>query len=127
MAGSSNTGSGLVRLGIYNNSSNVPSTVKLDAGTVATTAGANTYTITINHALTEGWYWLACNVVTAASTNSFFSFGSGAVNPFADLGLTAFNTAPIAGYSQSVNVTSGFATATSLTAVTTGMGTGLVA
>lgn len=115
-----NTGSGVVRIGIYNNSSNVPSTVLRDAGTVTTTAGANTYTITINQALTTGWYWLAANTVTASTNNSFAIVSSGNPSPFADMGTLVLNAAPVVGYSQSVNATSGFATATGLTAITTG-------
>jgi hypothetical protein len=59
-AGYSATGN--VRLGIYQNSAttNLPSTLLLDAGTVSVTANS-TYEITINQAITAGWHWLAIN------------------------------------------------------------------
>jgi hypothetical protein len=66
-------GTGAVRLGIYNNDSATgkPSTVLLDAGTVATTAASTNYEITISQSLTAGYYWLAFNMQTAAATPTF--------------------------------------------------------
>jgi len=47
-----------VRLGIYNDSTGVPGSLVLDAGTISTTTtGAKT--ITISQLLAAGWYWLA--------------------------------------------------------------------
>lgn len=47
-----------LRLGIYTDSTGVPNTLVVDAGTVsAATTGAKT--ITISQALSAGWYWLA--------------------------------------------------------------------
>ena len=64
------TGSGVVRLGIYNNDSTTgkPSTVLLDAGTVATSAASTVYQITISQSLTAGTYWIALNSQTASGT-----------------------------------------------------------
>jgi hypothetical protein len=69
---SSFSGTASVRLGIYNNSAGAPSTVVLDAGTVSATAASTFYQITIDQELDEGWYWLAANTQTAASTNNFW-------------------------------------------------------
>ena len=79
--GASFTGSGVVRLGIYNtDSSNKPSTVLLDAGTVSTTAGGTAYEITINQAITAGFYYLAFNSQTNATTNAFYGVGGSDAN-----------------------------------------------
>lgn len=48
----------VVRLGIYSDSNGVPGSRVIDAGTVST-ATIGTKEITINQALTAGWYWLA--------------------------------------------------------------------
>jgi hypothetical protein len=111
-------GTAVVRLGIYNNSStDQPSTVLLDAGTVSPTAASTGYQITINQTLSQGWYWLAINCQTAATTNNHAGVqgGSGSV------GLTGqtLGGAVFSGYQESVNVTSGFATAGTVTGSTT--------
>lgn len=49
----------VIRLGIYNSSGGKPSTLLVDAGTVAGTSTGEKE-ITISQALTPGWYWLAC-------------------------------------------------------------------
>jgi hypothetical protein len=69
------SGTATVRLGIYNNGTNVPTTVVLDAGTLSATSASTFYEITINQQLSAGWYWLAFNSQTNATTNSF-SFNS---------------------------------------------------
>lgn len=73
------SGTGTIRLGIYNMDATTqrPSTVRLDAGTVSATAASTNYEITINHTVTEGWYWLAVNVQTLASTTSIVGYASG--------------------------------------------------
>ena len=62
-----------VRLGIYNNSTNRPDTVLLDAGTVNVLTANTQYTITINQTINPGWYWLAFNMQStgAGGTHSF--------------------------------------------------------
>ena len=55
-----------VRLGIYKNSANLPSTLVLDAGTIAGD-NATAQSITISQALTPDWYW-ACGVVQNVTT-----------------------------------------------------------
>jgi hypothetical protein len=66
------SGTASVRLGVYvNNTNGNPSTVAFDAGTVSCTAANTFYEITISETLAEGWYWLAVNTQTAASTNTF--------------------------------------------------------
>lgn len=53
------TGSPVVRLGIYSDSSGVPGTLLLDAGTIDGTS-ATYQEITISQALTAGRWWLVC-------------------------------------------------------------------
>lgn len=84
------------RLGIYSDTSGVPNALVLDAGSVATTAGAFA-TIAINQALQAGWYWLACAVQGAAG-NLFSSSANSAVD---GVPVTApFSTGPVSGYLQ---------------------------
>ena len=70
---SSFSGTAVVRLGVYNASGGVPTTVVFDAGTVSATASSTNYEITISQTLSAGWYFLAANTQTAASTNTFAS------------------------------------------------------
>jgi hypothetical protein len=116
-ASASFLGSASIRLGIYNNSAGVPSTVLLDAGTVAPVAASTGYSVTISQALSVGYYWLAFNTVTAATTNSFTSNGAVVWNVM-NLGSTSAGTNYAVGYSEAVNATSGFATAGTLATVT---------
>jgi hypothetical protein len=69
--GASFSGSGVVRLGIYDDSGGQPSTVVLDAGTVATSASNTAYEITISQTLSAGIYWLAFVSQTNATTNNY--------------------------------------------------------
>jgi hypothetical protein len=114
------SGTATIRMGIYKDNGGVPNTVLLDAGTVSATAASTNYSITISQAITAGWYWLALNWQTAATTNSFdgFTNGIGVPNPLYPRLLTNGNAQ--LGFSQSVTVTSGFATAASLSDTGTG-------
>ena len=113
ITGSAFVGTGSARLGIYNNSATyAPSTVLLDAGTVATTGVSTVTSITISQALSVGWYWLAMNSVANGSTNSFTT-ASGAVYNSYNLGASSPANNYFSGYSETVNATSGFATAVS--------------
>jgi len=113
ITGSTFVGTGLARLGIYNNSSTyAPSTVLLDAGTVATTGTSTVTSITISQALSVGWYWLAMNSITNGTTNSFTT-ASGSVYNSYNLGASSAGSNYSSGYSETVNATSGFATAVS--------------
>ena len=108
------SGTASMRIGIYNsNASGAPSTVFLDAGTVAPTAASTEYSITVNTALTPGLYWLAMNTITAATTNIILSHASQSGQLPYDLGLTTVNGSSPLGYSQTVNAASSFATAVS--------------
>jgi len=79
-SGISFVGTSTVRLGIYNNTSGLPSTLLLDAGTISATAGNTTYQITVSQAVTTGWYWLAfCAQGTAATTPQFFGNQQGII------------------------------------------------
>lgn len=113
--GSSFSGTATVRLGIYNTTSGLPSTVLLDAGTVSATAASTDYSITISQAVGIGWYWLVMNTQTAAASNNFQSItGSTAAGANADLGASSTTNSLRTGYQQA-SVTGAFATATSLT------------
>jgi hypothetical protein len=112
--GTTFSGTASVRLGIYNSSAGLPSTVVLDAGTVSATALSTSYTITISQQLTPGVYWLAANSQTAATTNTYIGIGSNGAGTFTGQPFSsAFAT--ISYYTQS-SVTGAFATATSLSA-----------
>jgi hypothetical protein len=105
--GSTVTGTSTVRLGIYNNSNKKPTTVLLDAGTVAATATSTIYSITIDQTLNPGWYWLAHVVNSTTGTHTFIQVGDAL--PFGQMPLTAtFAFQP--NYSQT-GVTGAFATA----------------
>jgi hypothetical protein len=110
------TGSGTMRLGIYNNSNKRPSTVVLDAGTVAFLAATTVYAITIDQTLTPGWYWLAAVMQSSGGSTSFTTIGD--VVPFNVMSLNATFNAFQSTWSQT-GVTGAFDTAASLTATTT--------
>jgi hypothetical protein len=104
-----------MRLGIYNNSNKKPSTVVLDAGTVAFSATTTVYAITINQTLTPGWYWLAAVMQSSGGSTSFTTIGD--VVPFNVISLTTtFNG--LQPTWQQTGVTGAFATAASLTSTT---------
>ena len=67
------SGSGVMRLGIYNNNNDLPGSLLLDAGTISATAANTNYEITINQSLSPGLYWLATVSQTNATTNSYNS------------------------------------------------------
>jgi hypothetical protein len=109
-SGSFFTGNTTVRLAIYNNSNAAPSTVVLDAGTVNVTFAATNYEITINQSLSKGWYWLAANTQSLTGVNGFATIPIsstlhsqllGSSSPGGNQGY----------YTQSVNVSTGFTTA----------------
>lgn len=115
--GSTYSGTGSVRMGIYNNDGAYkPSTVLLDAGTVATTAANIVYEITISQTLSAGSYWLAFVVQTAPTVSTYVGIGSTSGYPIA--GVSQSNTALTAtttgGYIQT-GITGAFATAGTLT------------
>jgi hypothetical protein len=61
------TTAGTVRLGIYSDTNGAPSSLVLDAGTVAFSAVSTSYLITISQSLNAGWYWLAFNMQTGSA------------------------------------------------------------
>jgi len=107
---------GTIRLGIYNNSNKRPSTVVLDAGTVAFSAISTIYAITIDQTLTPGWYWLAAVMQSSGGSTSFTTVGD--VVPFNVISLTSTFNGLQPTWSQT-GVTGAFDTAASLTATTT--------
>lgn len=116
-------GTGSVRLGIYNNDSATgkPTTVVLDAGTVATTAASTIYQITISQSLSAGAYWLAFNMQTAASTPTYR--GNFPVVASALGYVTSTTGSPIsdAGLWTQASVTGAFATAGTLVSAASGV------
>jgi hypothetical protein len=114
------SGSASIRLGLYNNVNGAPGTVLLDAGTVAITAASTMGEITISQSLAPGIYFMAANTVTAATTNNYYVYNNTAGNPL--LGATRANISTAnsyRGFTQSVNVSAGFATAVSPSLSTT--------
>jgi hypothetical protein len=116
------SGTGSVRLGIYNNDSTTgkPSTVVLDAGTVATTALSTIYQITISQSLTAGAYWIAFNMQTAAATPSFAGIFTTTSSSLGYLTSTNGAVYADAGVWLQAGVTGAFATAGTLTSALTG-------
>lgn len=111
--GSTWAGTGAIRLGIYNmDGTGNPSTVLLDAGTVAVTTASTEYTITISQAMTPGIYYLAACLQTAGTTNGVIAQTTLAapIMPFNGVN-------PVFGYSQT-GVTGAFATAGTLAQIT---------
>jgi hypothetical protein len=114
------SGTSTVRIGIYADSSGIPSTLILDAGTVAPSAASTSYTITISQTLTTGFYWMAfCQQGTAPTVATYI--GNANSQSAGNLLLGSQGTVStgnlIAGYFQS-SVTGAFANAGSITATT---------
>jgi hypothetical protein len=108
------SGSAVVRLGIYNNTGGKPSTVLLDAGTVSPTVASTAYAATISQSLTPGWYWLAANTQTAATTNTYYGYPGSNMIFNGMFGVPSSNlAASYSAYLETATVTSGFATAIS--------------
>jgi hypothetical protein len=106
------SGTAVIRLGMYNDSGGVPSTVAFDAGTVSCTAAATTYQITISQTVNAGTYWLASNVQTAATTNTFQTIGAGFATGWVT-GLPYDTVNVYAGYYEN-SISGAFATAGTL-------------
>lgn len=115
-------GTGSVRLGIYNNNAATgkPTTVVLDAGTVATTAASTVYQITISQSLTPGAYWLAFNMQTAASTPIFIGAFITIASSTGYVVSTTGSMTSDAGAWLQASVTGAFATAGTLTSTNGG-------
>jgi hypothetical protein len=109
------SGTATVRLGIYNDTNGLPSTLILDAGTVSTTAASTIYEITISQTLSNaGFYWLAwCQQGTAPATPGYIGSGTGDSTTQNTYLLTA--TASLINHSGAIQstVTGAFATASS--------------
>jgi hypothetical protein len=120
LRGGTGLSAGVVRLGIYNDSNGVPSTVLLDAGTVTGASAGTISSITISQSLSVGIYWLAFCQQGTAPTSSVYS-GSGASSTGTSnaviAGWSAPNTAGVMSYAQT-SVTGAFATASSITTST---------
>jgi hypothetical protein len=116
--GGSWSGTGTVRLGIYNhdNSTGKPTTVLLDAGTVSANAASTNFQITINQTLDAGWYWLAVNVTSSPTTLNIVYVLPSNLNNAASLGgfASISTSAAQVGWRESVNASSGYATAGTL-------------
>ena len=76
--GSSHTGTGTIRLGLYNMDATTfrPSTLVFDAGTVTANAAATNFEITISQTVsTTGYYYLAFNVQNSTGNTRFYGHG----------------------------------------------------
>ena len=115
LTGPSYGGTGSVRMGIYNNTDGFPSTLILDAGTVATSAINTAYEITISQSLDAGLYWLAFCQQSSPATPQFVGVAAGdTVNQNLYItGATSLTAANIAGVIQS-SVSGAFSNAASL-------------
>lgn len=72
MTGTSFAGTSSVRIGIYENTNAKPGNLLLDAGTVSATVSDTFYSVTIDHTIsTAGIYWMAMNMQSTPTTNSF--------------------------------------------------------
>jgi hypothetical protein len=109
------SGSGVMRLGIYNDNGDQPGTLVLDAGTVSPTAASTNYEITIDQALSKGRYWLATVSQTNAATNSYFSMITPTFQTW--IGTTPTSAAQTIGYFEA-DVSGGLATAGTLSSTT---------
>jgi hypothetical protein len=118
-SGSLWSGTGTIRLGLYNHdySTGKPTTVVLDAGTFVATAASTNYQITVSQSLPAGIYWTAVNVTSSATTNGFANITPPAGYTGATFALNLDYSTVYAGWTQSVNATSGFATASSLSPI----------
>lgn len=113
------------RLGLYNNSAttNLPTTVLIDGGTVVASAASTDYELTISQAIsTAGWYWIAHNYQSGVSVSTVAVISTSGNGYFAQQATTladaASQTTLIRGVTQA-SVTGAFATATSLTIANT--------
>ena len=114
------TGTATCRLGIYNQSAGVPTTVLLDAGTVNVTAANTVYSVTINQSLTAGVYYLAFNMQTAFTSGFIVGVASDS-NMYSYLNIATESLQSSAGASTAVGlqqsgVTGAFATAGAVSA-----------
>jgi hypothetical protein len=108
------SGTAVARIGIYNDSDGLPTTVVLDAGTVSCTAANINYSVTISQSLNQGWYWIAVNTQTAATTNQFLWSSRTNANAVLYGNPTAFGSNFDPGFTES-GVTGAFTTAGTLT------------
>jgi hypothetical protein len=108
-AGSTFSGTGVVRLGIYNSTNGKPSTLVLDAGTVSLTSAFQVGSITISQTLPTGMYFLAANSQTAATTNTYYGLALAvSVSYIGQPITTSYDTVA---YFTQTGVTGAFATA----------------
>jgi hypothetical protein len=117
---SGHTNTNVIRMGIYNHNyvTGKPTTVLLDAGTVSTVGQGVVFQITVNQALAAGNYWLACNVTSSPGVAQYSgksADNNSQLGHFGSATLSNFD----AGWNESVNATSGFATAGTLNATQT--------
>ena len=109
--GTAFSGTASVRLGIFSDSSGKPGELVLDAGLIAPTAASTIYEITISRTLPAGFYWLAFNTVTAATTNNYLGLQGGIGTPASSSSTANFTGTLATGFTETVNVSSGYANA----------------
>ena len=118
----SHTGTSTIRLGLYNANATTgkPDTVFLDAGTVACAATNTNFEITIASTPPAGFYYLALNAQTITGSPILVAMNVTNTLPFYFLKTTdtVESVTYLTGYTQA-SVTGAFATAASLTVLTT--------
>lgn len=67
------TSGALARVGIYNDSNGLPSSLLLDAGEFSI-AATGIKQVTINQIVSAGWYWLAFNYTSSGTSRTFRAF-----------------------------------------------------
>jgi len=107
-------GTATIRLGIYNESGGLPTTVLLDAGTVSATAASTNYEITISQSLTPGFYFLVfCQQGTAPTAANYQGNTSGtSVINFYMLAASTIGGNAVVGFQEN-SITGAFSTASS--------------
>lgn len=100
-AGSTFSGTAVVRLGLYKEVNGAPGDLILDAGTVSCTAALNEYEITISQTIPAGYYFLAAVMQTAATTSTFLGSRTGSsYNPWQISRYNAITSGTSAGFAQ---------------------------
>ena len=102
------SGSGVMRLGIYNDNNGIPGTLVVDAGTISATAANTNYEITIDQLLNAGLYWIAAVSQTNAATNSYVSVGTAGFQT--NIGTTSNGTSQSIGWQSDTFVSGALGT-----------------
>lgn len=73
------TSSGVMNIAIYNDHATTPGrpgTIRLNAGNFTYTANSTTYSITVDHTLDRGWYWLGYYISSGSNNSGWRGFSA---------------------------------------------------